>query len=98
VLVVGSAGDRIAIATLSKQIDPRSVCETLAVWCGVRLTVTMRERELTVPHRVVGLATGDKAPDSRFNGNPVTILGAQLAEVRPDRRDATPGPGISDWH
>src|SRR5713226_9154845 len=77
VLVVGSAGDRIAIATLGEQIDLRPICQTLAVRRGVGLTVAMRERELAVPHRVVDLAAGDKAPDRGFNGNPVTILAAQ---------------------
>jgi hypothetical protein len=73
VLVIGRAGDGIAIATLGKQVDPRSIGETLAVWCGMRLTVTVRKRELTAPHGVVDLASDNEASDGRFNGDPVVI-------------------------
>lgn len=71
VVVIGRAGDGIAIATRGKQVDPRSIGETLAVWCGMGLTVTLRKRELTAPHGVVDLAS--EASDGRFNGDPVVI-------------------------
>ncbi len=81
VLVIGRAGDGIAIAALGEQVDPRPAGKTLAVGCGIGLTVAMRKRELAVPHGVVDLATDDETSDRRFNGDPVAIAGTQLAEV-----------------
>src|SRR5204863_4783339 len=60
---------------------PRSVREVLAIWCGIGLAVAVWKRELAVPHGLVDLASNDQAPDSRFNGDPVAIPGAQRAEV-----------------
>ena len=41
----------------------------------------MGQRELAPAHGIVGLATGDHAPDRGFDGHPVAVCDTEFAEV-----------------